>query len=148
VFIRTFFDEPFAALTDMMAATSRYPGFRSFAVWDGPEIVAGANLFIRGEVASLNAGATLPSHRSQGAQSALIAARVKAARQAGCRWLVAETGNPDPGTINHSLNNMRRAGLRPQYVRRTFDSSFRPCSVSDPGAIPQGEPLDLGDGVV
>lgn len=120
VIIRTFFGAPFDGLIDMIAATVRHPGFHPFAAWDGAGIVAGANLFINGKVASLNSGATLPGHRGRGAQSALIAARAAAARQAGCRWLVAETGSPEPGTVSHSLNNMRRAGLRPMYVREDY----------------------------
>jgi len=59
----------------MFAASTSNPAFNPFAAWDGDEIVATANLFVGGEVASLNAGATLPSHQNRGAQSALIAVR-------------------------------------------------------------------------
>jgi hypothetical protein len=83
-------------------------------------MVATANLFVDGEVGSLNAGATLPSHQNRGAQSSLIAARGKHAVAAGCRWLVAETGEPAEGAVNPSLNNLVRAGLQPRYARQNW----------------------------
>ncbi|MFI6759304.1 hypothetical protein ACIBF5_09190 [Micromonospora sp. NPDC050417] len=96
------------------------PAFRGYAAWDGDEMVAGANLFVHGEVASLNSDATLESHRGRGAQSALIAVRARAAADAGCRWLVAETGRPESGDSNPSLNNLIRLGLTPLYDRQDW----------------------------
>jgi len=48
------------------------------------------------------------------------AARGKHAVAAGCRWLVAETGEPAEGAVNPSLNNLVRAGLQPRYARRNW----------------------------
>jgi hypothetical protein len=104
----------------MFAASTSNPAFRPFAAWDGEEIVATANLFVDGDVASLNAGATLPSHQNRGAQSALIASRGKHAIATGCWWLVAETGEPSKGAVYPSLNNLVRAGLRPRYARQNW----------------------------
>jgi GNAT superfamily N-acetyltransferase len=114
------FGMPEEGLADMLAAGLAHPSFRPFAAWDGDEIVATANLFINGEIGSLNTAATLPSHRNRGAQSALIAARAKEAANAGCRWLCAETGRPAEGEINPSLNNLVGAGLRPLYHRQNW----------------------------
>jgi GNAT superfamily N-acetyltransferase len=114
------FGMPEDTFSAMLAGCGDNPDFTPFAAWDGDRIVAGGNLFIHGPIASLNAGATLPSHYNQGAQSALIAARVKAAYDAGCTWVVAETGRPDPGEVNHSLSNLERAGLRPLYARENW----------------------------
>ncbi|WP_194911180.1 GNAT family N-acetyltransferase [Catenulispora rubra] len=114
------FGMPEDALGPMVAAYVENPGFIPFAVWDGEDIVAGANLFVHGPVASLNSGSTLPSHRGLGAQPALIAARIEAAREAGCEWVVAETGRPQPGTANASLANLERAGLHRLYARRNW----------------------------
>lgn len=94
--------------------------FRAFAAWDGDKMVAGANLFVYGEVASLNTGATRESHRRRGIQSALLAVRAEAAAAAGCRWLLSETGKPDEGTTNVSLNNMIRSGFTPLYDRQSW----------------------------
>ncbi|MEU8088984.1 GNAT family N-acetyltransferase [Micromonospora sp. NPDC049101] len=114
------FGMPAGGLTDMLASTVGEPAWRPHAAWDGDEVVAGGNLFLHGESASLNAAATAPGHRGLGAQSALIAARARAAAEAGCRWLFAETGKPTPGTRNPSLDNLRRAGLVPLYERRNW----------------------------
>ncbi|MEU8378005.1 GNAT family N-acetyltransferase [Streptosporangium sp. NPDC048865] len=114
------FGMPEEGLAEMLVASAGHPAFRPFAVWDGDDMVAGANLFVHGEVGALNAAATLPGHRNRGAQSALLAARAKEAANAGCRWLVAETGLPEEGAVNPSLNNMLAAGMRPLYNRRNW----------------------------
>jgi GNAT superfamily N-acetyltransferase len=104
----------------IFAAYFEHPDFTPFAVWDGDEIVAAANLSVYGPVGSLNTAATLPTHRNLGAQSALITARLHAAYEAGCTWVIAETGKPQPGTVNHSLANLERAGLRRLYARHNW----------------------------
>jgi GNAT superfamily N-acetyltransferase len=118
VIIGTFFGQPYKGLTDMYTALASHPDFQAFAVWDGSDIVAGASLFIDGELGHLNSGATLAGHRGHGAQSALIAARAEAAREAGCRWLVTEVAKPSTEGSNPSLNNMLRAGLHVLYERQ------------------------------
>jgi len=114
------FGMPVDGLADMLAASALQQGFHPFAAWDGGQIVATANLFIHGEVGSLNSTATLAGHRNRGAQSALIVARAAAAIDAGCRWVVAETGKPGDGEANPSLNNLLRCGLRPLYERQNW----------------------------
>ncbi|MGJ6960560.1 GNAT family N-acetyltransferase [Streptosporangium sp. G11] len=115
------FGMPEDGFTEMVAGSVANPDVRPFAAWDGDTMVATGTLFVRGEIGSLNAGATLPSHRNQGAQSALLAARAEAAAKAGCRWLIAETGLPAKGGSNPSLNNLLRAGFRPLYSRRNWN---------------------------
>lgn len=107
-------------LAAMLGATVTHPGFRAFAAWDGDQLVAGGNLYLHESVGVVNAGATAPTHRNRGAQSAIIAARLDAARDAGCRWVVAEAGQPAPGESNPSLNNLVRAGLQPLYARANW----------------------------
>lgn len=109
------FGMPWEGLGDMIAAVVTNPAFRAFGAWDGDRLVAVGNLLIQGPVASLNAGATAVAYRGRGAQSALIAARARAAAAAGCEWVVSETGESGP-----SFDNMRRAGLRSIYLRRTW----------------------------
>ncbi len=114
------FGVPGTALSQMLANSVANPAFHPFAAWDGETVVAGGNLLVHGEVGSLSTGATGPDHRGRGAQSALIAARLRAARELGCRWVIAETGWPDPGTRNPSLENLRRAGLPVLYERTNW----------------------------
>jgi GNAT superfamily N-acetyltransferase len=111
---------PFEAIGHMLAASVGHPQFFPYAAWDGNTIVGGANLFVRGGVASLNAGGVQASHRRRGAQSALVAARIRKARELGCRWVTAETGFPAEGQSNSSMNNMLRAGLELIYVRHNY----------------------------
>jgi len=117
------FGFPLAGQVEILTGTVGDPHFRPYAVWATDpgtgerRIVAGANLYLDGEVADLNTDATSAEFRGRGAQSALIAVRIAAAREAGCRWMVSETGWFDELPRHPSLNNMRRAGLQPAYVR-------------------------------
>jgi GNAT superfamily N-acetyltransferase len=115
------FGMPAGDLTTMLASTAGRGNWRPFAAWDGEEVVAGGNLYLNGESAGLNAAATRPSHRGRGAQSAVIAARARAAAEAGCRTLFAETWR---GEGNQSLANVLRAGLRPRYERENWAVRF------------------------
>ncbi|MFI6097007.1 GNAT family N-acetyltransferase [Lentzea sp. NPDC051213] len=114
------FGAPGTPLSEMVANSVSNPDFHGFAAWDGDTMVAGGNLLVHGDVGSINTGGTLPEYRGRGAQSALIAARAQAAHEAGCRWVVAETGVPEPGQSNRSLNNLRRAGLQDLYQRQDW----------------------------
>jgi GNAT superfamily N-acetyltransferase len=87
---------------------------------DGDTPVAAGTLFVRGDVASLAGGATLPSHQRRGAQGALLAERIEIARHEGCRFVTSETGVIRRGEPNHSYRNMVRVGLRPVYLRHNF----------------------------
>lgn len=114
------FGMPEYGLVDMLAESQSHSGFHPVAAWDGNDMVAAANLFIHGQVGSLNTSATLVDHRNRGAQSALIAQRVAFAADAGCRLLCAETGHPEPGASNTALENLRRSGFRPLYRRQNW----------------------------
>jgi GNAT superfamily N-acetyltransferase len=111
------FGMPPENLAPMMAGAMRADNAHAFAAWDGDELVAGACLLVFGRVAHLAGAATLPSHRGRGAQSALIAVRARAAKEAGAERLFAETGNPEVPGANSSLTNMERAGMAVLYER-------------------------------
>ncbi|MEU0188218.1 GNAT family N-acetyltransferase [Streptomyces sp. NBC_00510] len=108
---------PAQGMQQMAAASVGRSGWYPFAVREAGSIVATATLRVQGEVGSLFAGCTLPEARKRGAQSALIAARVDAAREAGCRLLVVETFDEPPGTHNSSYHNLIRAGFTLRYPR-------------------------------
>jgi GNAT superfamily N-acetyltransferase len=105
---------------EMAAAVVSRPGWQAFAVLDGDTIVATAGLHIAGEISHLFGAATLPGARGPGAQSALIAARAEAAREARCALVIGETGAEKPGQHNTSLHNMLRAGMSACYERQTW----------------------------
>lgn len=91
---------------------------------DGRPVAAGA-VYMSGEHAWLGIGSTLPEYRHQGAQNALLAARIQLAADAGCRVLATETGEPMNGEANPSLANIRRAGFEQVCSRLNYASPKR-----------------------
>lgn len=104
----------------LLASAARAPGMQVFGAWDGDRLVAAGTLVVHGTVASLRSGVTAVTDRGRGAQSALVAARVEAARAAGARWVGAETDQAPPGGHNSSTANLERAGLRVLYARQDW----------------------------
>ena len=92
-------------------------GWHCFVGYDGDEPVACAALFARDGVGWLGAAGTLPDHRGQGAQGALLAARIALARELGLEVLTTETGNQRADSPSGSYRNVLRAGFEETYVR-------------------------------
>lgn len=96
----------------------------TFGAWAGDDLAGVANLFVHGDVLTLSGAATLPAFRGRGAQSALMAARIREGLAHGCRWISTETWPESPEHPNPSQHNMRALGLTELYERR--DWGFRP----------------------
>ena len=124
--LRTGFDmPPLPALEAWFAEPPSYAdGWATFGAWAGDDLAAVANLFVHGDVLTLSGAATLPRFRGRGAQSALMAARVREGLDRGCRWISTETWPEHPGHPNPSQHNMRALGLTELYERRNW--VFRP----------------------
>lgn len=106
------------ALVPWVAALMHRPNWTVFAAFDGDTIVAGGVLYTSGDQAWLGLGGTLPTHRGRGAQGAILAARVRAASEAGCTQIFTETGEPPPGGFpGPSLRNMYRLGFEKRASR-------------------------------
>jgi GNAT superfamily N-acetyltransferase len=101
------------------ASALRDPRIEAYACWDDGEMVATGMVWLGPESAYLSSGTTLASHRGRGAQQALLAARVQAARRAGCSLLVSRTAAAPDGYVG-SARNLMRAGFTPRYERRTW----------------------------
>jgi hypothetical protein len=86
------------------------PGWRAYVAYDGGDPVGGGALFTTEGVGWLGVAATRPTHRGQGAQSALMARRIEDAITAGCHTVVTETGEDTLENPNPSYRNMIRAG--------------------------------------
>jgi hypothetical protein len=114
------FGMPEDDLTDLFASLVGRPGFRSFAAWDGEDIVAAAAMFVQDDVANMVGSGTLPSHRRRGAHSVLLSLRLKEARDNGCRVVFAESGKDVPGERNESLDNMHHLGFTVLYERQNW----------------------------
>lgn len=88
-------------------------GFRRAIAWRGGVALGGGAMRIScGGVAQLCGAATLPQHRRQGAQAALLAARLADAAAAGCTLAVVTT---QPGST--SQQNVERHGFELVAVR-------------------------------
>ncbi len=109
-----------AAVGGLFAHSVGQPGYRHYFVREGGQVIAAGALFINGYYASLAVAATLPAHRGKGAQSLLLAHRIREARAAGCRLLISETAEERPERPVASYRNMRRYGLQPAYRRPNF----------------------------
>jgi len=88
-------------------------------------IVATGSLYIAGLYGWLGVGATLAEQRGRGAQSCLLAARIRAAREAGCELVATETGDPIGDEKNQSLANIRRAGFELVCSRLNYAAPTR-----------------------
>jgi GNAT superfamily N-acetyltransferase len=96
-------------LSRIMLASVGYVGF---LVEMGGSIVATAGLVIHDRVALLAGATTIPEARGQGAQRAVLSARLRYAAESGCdlAMLVAEPGSA-------SQRNAERHGFRVAYTR-------------------------------
>lgn len=95
-------------------------GWQHVMAFDGETPVACGSLFVNGNVGWLGMGGTLPSHRRRGAQGAIMAMRVREAADAGCEWVITETGADTPEHPNPSFHNMLRTGFLRAYQRPEF----------------------------
>jgi GNAT superfamily N-acetyltransferase len=95
--------------------------WRFYLALDGARPIAGAAMFVRDEGAWFGLSATTPSERGRGAQTALLARRLRDAAALGCTWVSADTQPETPRRPNPSYRNMCRAGMgvlyhRPKYL--------------------------------
>jgi len=86
-------------------------GGENFIALDGARPVAVASLRVDGDLAWLGGAATRTFWRRRGAQSALIAQRLRRAARLGCRWTWCETAEPTPGRPDISRRNLLRHGF-------------------------------------
>ncbi len=98
-------------------------GWYCFVAFADGVPAATAAVFVTGDVGWLGMAGTLQDFRRRGAQTALLAARIAAAREAGCSGVVTETGEPVEGRPSNSYRNIVRAGFEPVYVRQNYLSS-------------------------
>ena len=107
----------------LFPALRERPNWHLLGAFDGDLLVAAGVMYVHEAHAYLSFGATAPTHRRRGAQGALLAARIEAARELGCTLLHTETGEEVPGEPQHSYQNIERAGFVPVH---TMDNYARP----------------------
>jgi GNAT superfamily N-acetyltransferase len=86
------------------------------AAYDGPRAVALAVIIMDAPFAYLGWAVTAPDMRKQGAQTALIAARVQRAAALGANWCVCETATAEMT----STNNLKRCGFEEAFGWRVY----------------------------
>ncbi|MCW5983360.1 MAG: GNAT family N-acetyltransferase [Bryobacteraceae bacterium] len=99
-------------MEEMGRVTAGAAGALPFLVRIDGEAVAAGVLFVHGGVGLLAGSSTIPRARKQGAQKALLAARLRHAAEAGCdlAMMCAEPGSA-------SQRNAERQGFRIAYTR-------------------------------
>ncbi|MCH9688732.1 MAG: GNAT family N-acetyltransferase, partial [Deltaproteobacteria bacterium] len=103
---------PRDALERVMADMAVADGSIRFIARRGDAVAGGATLRIHDGTAQLCGAATLPAHRRQGVQTALLTARLAHAAAAGCDLAVVTTL---PGSQSH--HNVQRRGFSLLYAR-------------------------------
>ncbi len=107
--VATGYDLPDAAAA--WVAVAHRHGWDCWLALDGEVPAAAAALYVSERVGYLSFAATLPEHRGKGGQSALLAARIRHARESGCDVLVTETGERREELPSNSYRNILRAGF-------------------------------------
>lgn len=100
-----------------LAGRARWHIFMSF---QGDEPAGAGAVFIRGRYAWTDYGATVPKHRQQGSQGALLAHRIAFAIDRGCCEVFTCTGEEVPGDPQHSFRNIEKLAFQRDYVRENY----------------------------
>jgi GNAT superfamily N-acetyltransferase len=95
-------------------------GRRHFMAFERDKPVGTAALYMEGAWAEFGYAAVLPEARGLGIQAALIAKRVRAARESGCRWLSMETSEETLEKPSYSLRNAKKMGFEVAYLRPNY----------------------------
>src|SRR6185295_15239478 len=101
------------------------PNRRQFLALEHDKPVGVAALYCEGGWAEFGYAAVLPEASGKGIQAALIAARIKAARESGCRWISMETAEETLEKPSYSLRNARKMGFEVAYLRPNFLGTVR-----------------------
>jgi GNAT superfamily N-acetyltransferase len=109
--------EPFVATW-----LAELPGtsWQCYLAYDDEDPAGAAALYVHDGAGYLSFAATRPEHRRKGAQSALLAARIRDAVEAGCTTLVTETGERIPMKPSNSYRNILRFGFEEAYLRPNY----------------------------
>jgi GNAT superfamily N-acetyltransferase len=91
-----------------------------FMTYDGDVPAGTGSVFIDGEYAWMDFGATAPQFRQRGSQSSLLRHRIQFALDHGCRRMFTCTGEDVPGDPQHSYTNIMKAGFKEDYVRENY----------------------------
>ena len=103
--------------SDLFGGVVGRPGWTFFLARDGEDVAGGAALFAEDGVGWLGIGGTRPASRGNGAQNALIAARIEHGRAQGAGTFTTETGARVDDRPGGSYRNILRGGFAESYLR-------------------------------
>lgn len=109
-----------AMVKTWVAAMHGRPRWRHYMAFEGDQAVATGSLYVENGIGWLGFGATHPDYRKRGAQGAIMAQRIRDARELGCEWVVTDTGEDTPEHPNPSFHNMIRTGFKVAYLRPNY----------------------------
>lgn len=95
-------------------------GWHAYLAFAGDEPAGTGAVYISGEAAFTDFGATAPKFRGRGAQTANLAHRVKEALRMGCTRIHTCTGVAVEGDPQHSYANIRKCGFVESHVRQAW----------------------------
>jgi GNAT superfamily N-acetyltransferase len=108
-------DNPPQADLDILAPNFYSQDATCFFAWVDGQPAGGGTMFIHEGAAELGGASTRSAFRKRGVQTALLRARLAAARKAGCDLAASMT---EPGS--DSQRNMERAGFRLAYTKASM----------------------------
>jgi GNAT superfamily N-acetyltransferase len=86
-------------------------GWLCWLALDGDEPASAAGLYVADGAGYLGFAATMPQHRGKGAQSTLLAERIRRAAELGCDVVITETGELRDNLPSNSYRNILRSGF-------------------------------------
>lgn len=95
-------------------------GWQVHMAFDGDTPASVGGLYISGQAAFTDFGATVPAYRQRGLQQANLAHRIRAAIAAGCERIHTCTGVAVEGDPQHSYSNIKRCGFVETHVRQAW----------------------------
>jgi len=116
--------EAFDLGDDAIPWLARLPGrdnWHIFMSFDGDTPIGTGAIYIQGQYAWAEFGATAPEFRHRGSQAVVLAKRVQCAIDAGCREIMTSTGEEVPGDTQHSYKNMLRLGFKEAATIGNFE---------------------------
>lgn len=114
-----------AAMDGYIRSAGR-PGFHHYAAFDAGRLIATAALACFEGIGYLTYAHTAAPFRRRGAQSAIIAARVRKARELGCTLIVSQTLT----MLKDSYANLQRAGFEEVYEQEVYECATAPRAAS------------------
>lgn len=108
-----------------IARLTQATGWQVFMAFSGDTPAGAGGLYISGDAAFTDFGATAPAFRGRGAQTANLAHRVRAALDKGCKRIHTCTGVSVEGDPQHSYANILKCGFRESHVRAAWQPARR-----------------------